>query len=501
MPFDAQGYWYPNLSPKQLEIFNCSRRYVLASGPKKSGKTLGNLHRLVKHALETKGARVGMFSKTIKQAKSGGIWDDMTDLIMPEWLEAGVTEYTSQTKARGVGPKQDAQSRMQYFTILNQFGGNSEIQLHSLDNWKDVENVAKSTRFSCFYFAELSAFPDRLVFDITSDQLRIPGLAFKEHLWLADTNPSDEGEDSWIYKLWFKTREKENPSDAEKFLLKHLQLIEVMIEDNPFLSKEDIEDLYARFAHDPDLYARYIEGKWVRATKDAIFRDNFIEAVHKLGDCSSVDEAEWSGILPTPHCREIITGWDLGDRFHSSHIIEPILTEDGRTYCVLDEVCQIDPEVKMGLQEFVEAWMERWEFWLKKLKNAPETRDWADSAALNQWRSGAEGYDANLVYKYSATRVRMMAAPKFPGSIQKRINMVKILLHERRLLVSARCFQTVNMFKSLKRGTGAKLIADGVFRHVFDSLSYPLAGEEPALLVDEVTEDKEEVGRLIRISR
>lgn len=511
MPFDNEGYWHPELSPKQLEIFNCNKRYLLSAGPKKSGKTLGNLHRVVKHGWEIQNARIGMFSKTVKQAKSGGIWNDMVDIIIPEWLEADIgLKYTTRQTKGTYGPKQDAQSRMQYFRIQNQFGGESEFQLHSLDNWRDVENIAKSTRFSCYYFGELSAFPDRLVFDITSDQLRIPGLPFTDHLWIADTNPSDEGEDSWIYKLWYEDASKETDDKAILFLQKHLKLIEVMIEDNPFLTQEEIDDLYARFSHDKDLFARYIEGKWVRASKDAIFREKFNDSVHVLGDISRTDEDEWDLLLPSNRCSEFITGWDLGDKFHSTHLVVPEMFEQGKTYCVIDECCQLDPTVEMGLSEFCDSFMTMYNKWLaymnwiyaeKDQVCNLEERHWSDAQALTAYRAGAEGYDVNLIYKYTDGVISVNAAPKFPGSIMKRINMTKILLNERRLLISAKCVNTIDMFKSLRRGTGAKIIAHTKHRHVFDSLTYALASEEPALLVNELTEGQRESGRLVGISR
>ena len=503
MAFTDQGFWYPEQSPKQLEIYNCYNRYVLASGPKKSGKTIGNLHRIVRHAFEIDGARVAMFAKTVKNAKAGGIWNDMTDLILPEWLNAGIgLEYTTKKSDGTMGVKQDAQTRMMYFRIRNAHGGESEFQLHSIDNEKEVESIAKGTRFSCFYFAELSNFKNRLVFDITSDQLRMPGLDFNQHIWIADTNPPDDGPDHWIHDVWYKLAAKKEKAPHEEFLCKHLRLIEVMIEDNPYLSNEERADLYVRFAHDPDLYARYILGKYVRATKGAIFSDQFNPDVHVVGDTSALDDKDWQILMPSEHCIELMTGWDLGDKFHSCHILEPIEQEgvDGRTYCVLDEINHLDATVDLGLREFSEAVMIRIELWEKYLGKQPGWRHWSDSAALTNFRSGAETYDKNLIYKYSEGRIQLEASPKFPGSIRKRIQIVKILLYENRLLVSAGCLRTIDMFKSLKKGTGAKVIMDSIYRHVFDSLSYSLASMEPELLIQDIDEETEKGGRLVSIS-
>lgn len=497
MPLTAEGYWFPELSPKQLAIYNSYCRYTLASGPKKSGKTWATLHRIVRHAVETPRARIGMFAKTVKNAKSGGIWNDMTEIILPEWLEAGQTRYTTSGSDKVPGPKQDAQTRMMYFKIENAYGGQSEFQLHSIDNENEVEAIAKGTRFSCFYFSELSNFRNRMVFDITSDQLRMPKLDFKDHLWIADTNPADDGEDSWIFSIWWKLMNKREKNKAEEFLCSNLHLVEVMIEDNPYLTPEERADLYARFAHSPDLFKRYIEGKWVRASENAIFHSQFSDELHVLGDATSIDTRDWEVIQPNDHCIRLISGWDLGDKFHSAHIIDSFEGENGKCYAVLDEICQLDKEAQVGLTEFCEWFLARYKFWMNYL--FPEADDvkrgmfewthWSDNAALSNWRAGAETYDKNLVYKYTDGEVMLMGAPKFPGSIAKRINLCKILLFEQRLVISANCKHTIEMFKSLRAGTGAQLIEKSqIHRHVFDSLSYALSGEEPFLLMQEISE-------------
>jgi len=486
MPIDAQGYWYPELSPKQLEIYNSPGRCILASGPKMSGKTWGNLHRLIRHAVETPRARIGMFAKTVKNAKAGGVWNDVIELVLPEWLDARTTKITTRKSDGTLGPKQDAQTRMMYIRLANQYGGESEIQLHSIDNENEVESIAKGTRFSMFYFAELSNFRSRLVFDITSDQLRMPGLDFWGHLWLSDTNPADDGPDSWIYKLWYEDRVDQDSKTPA--LQRQLALIEVMIHDNPYLSDEEREALIQRFAHDKDLYARYIEGRWTRASKGALFGEQFREEVHVVGDCSLVNKDDWEVLLPTENCNQLFSGWDLGDKYHSTHIAEVIDPGDGngKIYWILDEVNHLTDD-NMGLSEFVDEFMEHFDLWNRQCKKMPVWRHWSDSAALTNYRAGAEGYDANLVYKYSETNVILQAAPKFPGSIQKRINLLRVLLHEDRIMISAKCKMTIEMVKALRAGsTLSKPIAPSKFRHVFDSLTYLLSGEEPAMLLQDV---------------
>jgi len=495
MPVDANGRWYPDICGKQLEVFNARKRYTLVDGPKKSGKSIANLHRLARHLWEVP-SRVGVFTKTLRNAKSGGVWNDLIDIILPEWFDSGIgIRFTTRKSDGTYGPKQDANTRMQYFKVRNSHGTQSEVQLHSIDNEREVESIAKGTRFSMFYFAELSNFKNRLVFDITSDQLRMPSIAFEDHMWLADTNPSDDGPDSWIYKLWYSFLEMEDCPQPN--LQRHLQRIQIMIEDNPYLSEEEVNDLKERFVYDPDLYARYIEGKWVHAVKDALFETQFKPAVHVLGNTDALDEDQWEILLPSDNCSQLLSGWDLGDRYHSAHIVEKVSTANGQTFLVLDECCKLNPEEQVSIKDFTEEFLELYEFWMKRAINGRVGPDgkpileipwvhWADSQALNSYRSGADNYDANLVYSYSDARIAFNAAPKFPGSVQTRIRLVKTLLFEGRLLISAKCQSTIQMFKSLKAGSGAKPIAPSKHRHPFDSLSYLLASEEPWGLLEDL---------------
>ncbi|MDU9793834.1 hypothetical protein RGC27_08320, partial [Helicobacter pylori] len=76
--------WIPTISPKQVEIFNCYKPFVLVNGPLKSTKTIGCLHRMIRHAWETDGGRILIITKTIKNAIEGGVWTDFTDVCMPE---------------------------------------------------------------------------------------------------------------------------------------------------------------------------------------------------------------------------------------------------------------------------------------------------------------------------------------------------------------------------------------------------------------------------------
>jgi len=156
MPKDADGNWYPDLFPKQLEVVNSQARTLLVEGPRLSGKTTATLHRIVRHLWETPDARVAMFSRTIKNSKEGGTWSLLHDVVLKEWIEAKIgLHYTTRSAEKRPGFKLDSLSRTLYFRISNVHGGESTCMLFSLDHDPDIEDKAKEMEFSMVYFSEL----------------------------------------------------------------------------------------------------------------------------------------------------------------------------------------------------------------------------------------------------------------------------------------------------------------------------------------------------------
>lgn len=467
----VDGYWQPNLSQKQVEIANCRKRYLLVSGPKKSGKTLGCCHRAMRHLWDTDRARAALFTRTKTVAKEGGVWNDIIDIVMPEWLGAnmGMRLITP--------PKLDAQTRQAYFEVSNRHGTKSRMSLNSLDYDMDIESVARGKRWSLVWFNELSNFKNRRVFDITIDQLRCVHLGYDDHQWMGDTNPDDEGEENWIYKLWYQERIDENHQSPA--FRNDLHLIEVMIHDNPFLSDRERENLIATFKYDPDLYDRYIRGIWTSSTRDSHFSDVFRPGFHIVGDTSSKNEEDWEVLLPESECDTLISGWDLGSINHSITLIEPARIDDTTVYKVLDERVHIGENI--GLELVVREAMEMFKKWEDLIGRPIIWRHWSDKNAFDAYRPAAELYDYQLVYKFSEGKIGLLAAPKFHYSIPARINLTRRLFHTERLLISARCFRTISMVRSIKKGRRSSDAIDRTspHKHPFDSMTYPLLAECP----------------------
>ncbi len=480
---DADGRWSPDLAPKQVEVFNCYKKYILCSGPVRSGKTIACCHRLLRHAWETPQARIAIFAKTVKSAFAGGVWSDLVEVVLPLWLKAEMGMRIT------YGPKVEGSTRLHSLGVSNMHGGESEIQLRSLDHDFDVEAQVKSGRFSMFYFSELSNFKNRIVFDATSERLRMTHIPENSHIWLADSNPADEGSDSVWYKIWYVERVAENhpfPDVQAKF-----ELIEFSLDSNIWMTQSERNEIFARYDHDPDRRDRYCYGKWTRSTEKGLFSEVWMPDTHVLGNINTYDETDWEVILPSDTCSRMITGWDPGtSKNHSSHIIERIGGDgDQRSvFHVLDEIVSVG--VMLTIDDFTALVDDRISFWEKYIRenchiNQVEWRHWSDASAFNTFRSAIGGYDHMIVAMASEGRIMLQPSPKGRGSIFKRVDLLRKLLFQKRLFISARCVETIKMLGALKAGrTKLEPVEDSEMRHVFDSLSYPLISE----LISEVSE-------------
>lgn len=483
MPIHPEtGLWQPDLCAKQVEIMNCYKKFLLVSGPVKSTKTTGCLNKVLRHAWETPMARIGIFARTTKSAFAGGVWSDLIETVLPSWTEANMGMQIRTGKKNAPEYLIDGQTRLCYLDVTNMHGNKSRIQLHSLDFDWDVEASLKSGRFSMFYFSELSNFKDRIVFDTSTERLRMPHLRAEQHQWIADTNPDDSGQKCWIWKLFYADRLAENhpfPDQQAKY-----HVIECTLDDNPWLSQDERNEIFARYAHDEDRRNRYCYGKWTTRTEKGLFSEVFMSDTHVLGNTSAFNEEDWQVLLPSETCSKLPTGWDIGaSKNHSVHILEK-LGADGdpkSVFHVLDEVISLG--TMLTVEDFTSLVVERMDFWEKYIRehchpNPVEWRHWSDTSAFNTFRAALGGYDHTVVAIASEGRIMLMAAPKSPGSIFKRTDLLRRLLFQGRLFVSARCVQTIEMLGSLKAGkTKMDPVEDCPMTHVFDSLTYSLASE------------------------
>lgn len=463
--------WLPRLSEKQLQVFNCYKRYVLCCGGRRNGKTLGVCHRIWRHLWETPGARVAIVAKTIKSAKEGGAWADLVEIVGQEWLNSGMVgetdldiAYTS-TSGNGLpGPKMDAATRTSSFRIRNMYGGESEVLLFSLDNEHEVEAKLKGTRFSCIWFSELSNFKSRDVFNCAIQQLRMPHLRDDQHQLIADTNPAEEGDESWIYKLWYVEREMENhkiPSFQQNIALFHFKL-----EDNKeFLTQLQIDELMGSNIDNQGDYDRNVLGLWVKGfgLKGKVFADIFVPSTHVIEPSIDCDDSTV----------DLIGGWDTGNVNHSAHIVEKRIHKGMSHYLVLEELVSTDEKVSVEAFAF-EFYMEK----MRRLETHYQRRfnfkHWSDTTAFD-FRSSAETIDATIILNATDGEVNLLAVSKPKESVSTGTRLMRRLLMDNRLLVGANCPRTIEMLMGL---TETDIEEDTFLKHPFDSLRYIIYMEE-----------------------
>jgi len=454
------------------------------------------VHRICRHLWETPGARVAFFAKSVKLAKDGGVWQDLLELAVPEWVDSGIGfEFTTKDSNGMPGPKQDAQTRTAYFRIRNVYGGESEIKLFSIEHDAEVASKVKGKRFSMIFFSELSMFKDKRILTVSLPQLRMPHLMPEPgkpdtwQQWLADTNPDEEeGNRSWFYDLWYVERMKKDHKYPN--FQSSLGLIEMFIEDNPFVTPEELEELQASCDGDPaleDSYVRGIHGDGARK-RDRFFSGHFSRAIHVIG--GEEGQSDQIDVHDTSHL--LMTGWDLGGKNHAAVILEPwyrpVPDASGKPvvrpcFSVLDELVVLGEEIRMD--EFTELFLEKMQEIERKWNRKFQWEHWSDDSATNVYRPNTGTYDYMEIQAASSGLILLQGVMKPVGSVAARVRIVKMLLRQRRLWISARCIKTVKMMEQLRKGdTQLEYVMRDDNKHVFDALTYPIY----MTVIDELTE-------------
>lgn len=501
MPEQAPDYWQPELSEKQTILFNMpitakkehpfSPIALLASGARWSGKTLGCINLVLRHLWETPGARFGLLSKTIHAATDAGVFRDMIEVEIPKWINGGTGFEFKTINSDGIpGYKQDSKTRTILFQVANKFGGVSELQLLSLNHDHEVYAKFKNTRWSGIWVSELALFKDPKVFTTIMMQLRMMHLKPWQHLFIGDTNPAEEGEEHWAYKLWFQHKyadeEDENDPGALEYK-KSLRLLEFFIEDNPWLSDGELRRIRNLYKNDPGEYAREVEGKWVKGhgNRGKHFADVYNPHVHVVG---SENEGDQIDVLPTT--TRLLGGWDLGSGVnHAAVPLERRLFNVGGSdysvWCVLDELVSIAEKIQV--RDFASQFLSL----MKEIEAANKRRfewiHWSDDTAINVFRASGAGYDALEVQLATKGEVILQGVAKPEGSVRNRVKILRRLLKENRLFVSSRCKAVQEMLKECAQGTTQKeFVAWNKHKHVFDALTYPILIESGYELLDEI---------------
>jgi len=504
--YATEGFWLPPLNIKQFEIFDDQHRYLLVHGPRMSGKTFGIIHKVLRHAFDVDGAMVAIVCKTLKNAKSAGVW-----LLLCRMIK--LWEQHCHGFKVIEGPKTAGDTKLSFVRLRNRHGTISEIQCHSLEHAQEVEAKFKSSGYSMFWLSELDQFCTEHAFDIFCDALRMtPFVPFEKHQIICDCNPPDTGTNNWIYRKWFEFKDSHSKNeDTEKTEIakSRLHRILVMIDDNPQLSQEAKDDLIERYRNRPTWFNRFILGVWEMSLTDGHFSDVWDEDKHVLGKADCAEE-EQEVIIPTAGCRTLLTGWDMGEKSnHSFHILEKIVNEDPVTKRQIVSFTAIDEIVVVRtftlIEDFVAACLERIEYWeewqLKQHNIKLNWRHWSDTSAFEvSAKSGTS--DAAVAYEASEGRIILGGAPKYRGSNRDKVNLLSELLGQNRLHISAQLKATRSMFANLKKdpSSTAQFIYRDDHKHPFDSLAYPIIAEAPSDMMKGsavTTAKKESVGLIV----
>lgn len=301
-----------------------------------------------------------------------------------------------------------------------------------------------------------------------------------QHLWIGDTNPSDEGEDSWIYNLWYKrrteiltTNDKDKPSD--EFALS-LRRITFALTDNLLLTEAERVVLKQLYADDPGESAREYDGLWVKGhgNKGKHFSDLFSHSVHVIGD------NENSMIELHSSTETLYSGWDLGSAVnHAAVLMEKrlIRSQDGErewpVFSVLDELLYTDEQkttAELGLEMLdkmraIEDDYGRQFTWVH----------YSDDTAINVWRPSSGTFDYLEILSVTDNQIRLLGVPKPQGSVQARVRLLRRLLREHRFYVSASCKGVISMIENCKKGSTTRDYVEwNEHKHMFDAVSYVL---------------------------
>jgi len=499
------------LYPKQLKLFNTGIEtdaavehpecptILLLDGGRKTGKTHGVIHRAIRHLWELPGARGALVVKIVRSATDGGVWNDIigSDIVpggeMQKWIDPGLTEYTTQNKFGGPAVT-DSKTRSIYFRIRNMHGGESELRIFNLEHDHDVGPVMKSTRFSMIWISELTNFRDRNVLKSSWEQLRMDHLKSWQHLWMADTNPSPEGEDDWIYQFFYKREGIERPNTSRSAgmeqYLKSIKKITFFLGDNIGMSETQREIQRANYADDPGEESRMVDSQWTKGhgNKGKHFADVFSRVVHVVGD----GPGEKNQIALSKNTQSLFTGWDLGDTTnHAAGIMEKriiptiVKLEDGSTaareissWNIIDSMVHIGDEIstaQLGTEMLgkMRALEERY----------AKTFDWvhySDDTALTRWRPSAATYDYLEILAVTDDAINLTGVSKPAGTLKKRVQLIRKLLRQQRLFVSSSCVEVIAMFEQCRQGAkDDDYVEWGPHKHVFDWISYILIAELP----------------------
>lgn len=173
---------------------------------------------------------------------------------------------------------------------------------------------------------------------------------------------------------------------------------------------------------------------------------------------------------------------------HSVSFLCPRAGETETVFDLIDELVIVDRQI--SLADFTEGVMEKMDFWEESMRSMYGKehrivwRHWSDPSAADRYRAAADSYDAKIIRAVSGGRIVLGFAQKAAGSVRRRKDLLRRILFQNRMAVSAHCRAHIDMFRYLKPGPSQAepIQRASPHKHAFDSLTYALSNEAPAEL-------------------
>jgi len=167
---------------------------------------------------------------------------------------------------------------------------------------------------------------------------------------------------------------------------------------------------------------------------------------------------------------------DPGDVNQAAVVLDETIVKGKKHFSVVD--CYESIKQEVSIEDFTAAVIEGIETIEETMgKKYILDRAYSDSSAFKYSASG-DTYPALQVQSASNGRIALIGVPKPKGSVRVRVKLVKQLLAEGRLKISAHCLPVIRMLRDLKKGKGTlNYVLQDHNKHIFDALTYPLIME------------------------
>jgi len=452
--------WEPILGPAQQESFDSTARYILCHGEKGSGKTIGLLHKLVRHCYENENALAIILVRIKSMATKGGAWDKLMGHVLPRWKDGNRDEQGNRIDEgldlEYTDVKFDSQHN-EYIWISNAHGSWSMVVLVSAPHANQLRDRMRGYEPSI-------ALVDELTSCDSIEYLRAVAIQIgrREHIqgpqqYMAACNP--EGPSHWVYKTWFE--EAFDPISGEWDPDYHK--IHVPIEENEKnLPPGYLENLRKLYRNDPVEAARMLSGEWIdRISGDALFADIFVAVIHVRPPLPTLER-----LLPVKDY-PILVGLDPGAANNAFSFLQWLPIDGIMKWLLFDEIVYTQRRIRYDI--LVPTFLRRLKFWNDLMYPEGNKRFSvvyiADSSAFNQFRASQGSFDvldferiANepkgtlppLYKQLGLQRMKVEQAPKFQGSKIARTRRVMDLLGANEFIISAGCVRHIEMFNKLE---------------------------------------------------